>query len=166
MSIRNWLNQNPAVSTGIAGVVLVLCLGLVYMQLGGGGGRPDQSYYVDLNTNEIFTGEFQGREPEPIEAPSGPTDDGQPAGVTAYIHACGSCGDYTGKTVEEVNNMEDSEVTYLMRFVASEPGARPQVQMRQPNSDEWLGLAAASAQRLPQPNLECGENKEALNCNP
>jgi len=43
----------------------------------------ENDWYYDLNTGKLFIAEA-GLEP-PIQAPSGPTPDGKPAGVRAYV---------------------------------------------------------------------------------
>ncbi|MEO0588713.1 MAG: hypothetical protein AAF078_13870 [Planctomycetota bacterium] len=87
MSVRAFLNNNPAVMTIGTIVVLLICLAVIYNNLRGNGGRSPanvDAYFYDEGTGEIFTA--SAREYAPIDAPSGPG-----AGVRAVIYGCGSC---------------------------------------------------------------------------
>lgn len=91
MSLRSYMNNNPAIVTVAAIVVLLICLGLIYRSLAGGGGTAQtiDVWYYDLNTGDLFV-ESSDSQP-PIEAPSGPFE-GHPAGVRAYVFACEESG--------------------------------------------------------------------------
>ena len=85
MNIREYLNNNPAVVTIAAVVLLIVCLGFIVRQLlPGGSGGPVDVWFYDLGNQQIFV-ESSDKYP-PIEAASGPNN-----GVRAYIFACGSC---------------------------------------------------------------------------
>lgn len=98
MSARNYLNNNPAVVTIIAIVVLLVCLAVIWSQLGGGRGYSPitEIYFYDLNTGELFIAEATAV--APIEAPSGDFN-GLPAGVRAHVYACDDCGDESDREV-------------------------------------------------------------------
>lgn len=84
MSMREWLNNNSTMVTGVTVVVLVVALGFVYLQQRGPSYTgPSEVYYWDLEREEPFS-HAVGAVP-PIEAPSG----GQ--GVRAHIFTCGEC---------------------------------------------------------------------------
>ena len=87
LAAREWANENPAFVMAITGAS-VLLLVVVIVWLAG----PEhvlevteykKEWYYDLNTGELFAAQ-KGLTP-PIEAPSGPLTDGQPAGVRAYV---------------------------------------------------------------------------------
>ena len=89
MKARDWINNNSAVVTVGAVVVLVLALGfIIYQNSGSMTPRVVDMYYYDMNTGEIFLG--QSDQVPPIDAPSGLAD-GQPAGLRAYVFSCGEC---------------------------------------------------------------------------
>ena len=173
MSIRNTLNENPAITTVVAILVLVVCLGLViwWMTGSGGGGRiSDQSYYFDLNTGEVFTAKTAS---SPIEAPSGRTDAGDPAGVAAQIFACDGCqASYAGMTPEEI---EDSGATlaFLERTVNKpelrdvEEGVTGQVtEVTRPDEIQWVNVSSPAGQRLVNRGLDCPNGETAEPCYP
>lgn len=92
MKIRDTMNNNSAVVTIVAVVILVLSLGFIIMNSNKKGPRRVvELYYYDMNTGELFVGPSD--QYAPIDAPSGPTADGQPAGVRAYVFSCGDCSD-------------------------------------------------------------------------
>ena len=111
MNVREWMNNNSALVTIIAVVVLVICLGLIFLQMGGPGrARITEQYYYDLNTGKLFAAEATAT--PPIDAPSGPFNDA-PGGVKAYVYACESCpGGLTGMTAEQVRQ-EGATIAYL-----------------------------------------------------
>jgi hypothetical protein len=86
--LRTWINEYPRVTASIAAASGMLLLAVLMWVLLPGGGPPqtvtiEKEWYYDLNTGELFIAS-KGREP-PIPAPSGPTPDGKPAGVRAYV---------------------------------------------------------------------------------
>jgi len=86
---REWINGNPqfVVSAALISGIVLLTIGMWLL-------IPDkpapvqtieEEWFYDLNTGKLFTAE-KGLTP-PIEAPSGPQPDGEPAGVRAYVLA-------------------------------------------------------------------------------
>lgn len=86
---REWINGNPqfVVSAALISGIVLLTIGMWLL-------IPDKpapvqtiekEWFYDLNTGRLFTAE-KGLTP-PIEAPSGPQPDGEPAGVRAYVLA-------------------------------------------------------------------------------
>lgn len=84
---REWINGRPefAVSAALISGIVLLTIGMWLL-------IPDKpppvrtiekEWFYDLNTGKLFTAEI-GLTP-PIEAPSGPQGDGEPAGVRAYV---------------------------------------------------------------------------------
>lgn len=99
MKIRDWANQNSAVVTIGAVVLLLVALGAIVFQM-----RPRtyarvvSVYYYDLNTGKTFVGPSDKM--PPIPAPSGPLEGmGGDAGVRAYVFACGDCSDESKRFV-------------------------------------------------------------------
>ncbi|MHC4694699.1 MAG: hypothetical protein ACYS67_18320 [Planctomycetota bacterium] len=88
LGVREWLNrQNPKVIITIT-VVTVLLLITTVIGLLSSGEAPKvkefkKGWFYDLNTGQLFVAKSQLI--PPIEAPSGPRENGEPAGVKAYV---------------------------------------------------------------------------------
>jgi len=87
LALRRWINDNPKIVIAITTVSACVLLAVVIMLL-----WPEKTvtielgekeWFYDLNTGKLFTAK-KGLTP-PIEAPSGPLPNGQPAGVRAYV---------------------------------------------------------------------------------
>jgi hypothetical protein len=119
MGLRAKLNDNPVVSVVAATALLLVCISVVLLQFGEEGASFKERYFYDVNTGKIFID--SGR--APIKAPSGPTDDGEPAGMRATIYACGECrGSYAGMTRQAIEQA-DATLAYVERYVKAEAGA-------------------------------------------
>ncbi len=100
MKLRDWMNNNSAVVTVGAVVVLILSLGYIVWSSRGRsyGPRVIDVYFYDLNTNQLFTAKSD--QIPPIETASGPVPgSGAPAGVRAYVFACNDCSDENDRFV-------------------------------------------------------------------
>lgn len=93
LDLRQWLNENTAITTIAAVVLLMIALGVMLMTLTGGGGGarfepPTQKYFYDLNTGELFAVPMDELPPiergAPYALPNGQTI---PAGVEAVVFA-------------------------------------------------------------------------------
>ena len=125
---RKWINDNPA-SVMIITAASVLLLLVVIVWLSWPEHVPEvveykKEWFYDLNTEELFTAE-KGLTP-PIEAPSGPLANGEPAGVRAYVLTY----------VDEPNEAERF-IAFLeiaapedANDVSGKPGLRPKPAMR------------------------------------
>ncbi|MEX0744702.1 MAG: hypothetical protein WD118_03795 [Phycisphaeraceae bacterium] len=113
MSIRDTLNNNSAVVTIAAVVILCVALAvIIWNSTGGPSFQPRDIYFVDLNTDEIFVAKSD--QYPPIAAPS--DTDGQTSGVGVRIYACGECPtDLEGRSVRDLGG-EDVWVAYLERW--------------------------------------------------
>src|SRR3989339_545505 len=85
---REWLNERKTFSTIIiiglfAVVVLISYLSLSAQDEELKAVVANKSWFYDLNTGKLFT--VNAGQLPPLEAPSGPLSDGQPAGVKAYV---------------------------------------------------------------------------------
>jgi hypothetical protein len=87
LSVRKWLNRNPRIIISITvGSVLVLLVvaGLTLPKKTAVETREyKKAWFYDLNTDELFVA--RGDKVAPIEVPSGPLPNGEPAGVRAYV---------------------------------------------------------------------------------
>ena len=113
MSVRGWMNDNPAVATIIAVVALAVAIIVVFWT--GSRGTPHgpaDVYFVDQNTGNIFVGTSNER--APIRAPSdGP---GQASGLRVHIYSCDECPrDLRGRNIDEMTG-PDLYVAYLERY--------------------------------------------------
>jgi hypothetical protein len=100
MKLRDWMNNNSAVVTIGAVVLLIGALAAIIFQMkpSGYGPRVIDVYYFDLNTQKLFTAKSD--QIPPIETPSGPVPGiGAPAGVRAYVFACNDCGNESDRFV-------------------------------------------------------------------
>ncbi|HEV57381.1 MAG TPA: hypothetical protein ENN87_07770 [Phycisphaerales bacterium] len=99
--VRQWVNQHPRLVVGMATVsTLLLLIVVVSMLIGGESAEPvtsDQAWFYDLNTGKLFA--VSASKVPPVATPSGPTPDGAPAGVRAYVVTYGSGGDRSEPTV-------------------------------------------------------------------
>jgi hypothetical protein len=104
MSVREYLNNNSAVATILAVVVLVVALGIIVWSNKGPGGGDFQVYFYDLNTQTISA--QSPRLPSPYDVGGGTTEyfDGtHGSGVRATIYVCGEADDISpGMSREEI----------------------------------------------------------------
>jgi len=87
VNVREWINSHPRIIIGITTIsMLVLFVIVIYMLI------PERTiqveeygkeWFYDLNTGELFAAKSDLI--PPIEAPSGPLSNGEPAGVRAYV---------------------------------------------------------------------------------
>ena len=85
--LREWINRNPKAMVAIVGVCFLMLV-LALIKISCRPRRPEvkpatKAWFYDLNTSELFAdkADLDG----PIDAPSGPLADGEPAGVRAYV---------------------------------------------------------------------------------
>lgn len=119
-NIREWLNRNPAIAGMIA--VAVVVVAVIVVTLSSRGPTPlygALSYYYDLNTATLLV-DRAGRE-TPFETESGPTADGDPAGVRAIVFSCGDCHE------------EDERFPAYLR----KSGPEGQTLIRRPDDARW-----------------------------
>ena len=88
LGARGWLNrQNPKIIISITVVTVLVLLTTVIGLLSSGEAPKVKEYkkgwFYDLNTSKLFVA--KSKLTPPIEAPSGPLENGKPAGVKAYV---------------------------------------------------------------------------------
>jgi hypothetical protein len=79
--------EKKTIGSIILAIVLIVAAIYIYTNFGGQENRPGDNrlgYYFDTNTKELFVRDGTLR--PPIEAPSGPDENGNPAGVRAYVY--------------------------------------------------------------------------------
>ena len=89
LHVKDAINENPRTVMGVT-VFSVLLLALVLLLVGREPpGRRykagKQAWFYDLNTGELFVD--SSKQTGPIEAPSGPLFDGEPAGLKAHVYS-------------------------------------------------------------------------------
>lgn len=87
LAIREWLSRSPKLVIGVSTVSFVVLVGvLIWLSLLEKVvvvENYEKDWYYDLKHRRLFV-ERKGQIP-PIEAPSGPLANGEPAGVRAYV---------------------------------------------------------------------------------
>lgn len=166
MSAREFFNNNPAVVTGGAVLVLVICLTLISCQLFGLGGNSasgDKVVYYDLSTDKIML-------LKAVDRPASPLADNATA-FRATIHACGECGKIKdGMTQQEI---EDAGmfVAYLMEIPTREdmqmgPGGMMGIQYLSLENREWYPEQTPEGQQVMVNAFNCPDGSRAVICKP
>jgi hypothetical protein len=178
--MRQWLNENPAVVTIGAIVLMVLAfLGILYqMGVFGGGDRTDRAYYFDRNTERMVVGDTDAT--PPIDTGSGEYN-GEPAGVRVTIFACGSCSNFKGMTMQEVAD-NGGYVAYLTKYPLemkrelesenTDITRMPQMQRQfttpdlwqAEGEDAWIGSQDQRARRHQSRRPDCGQDTRPKLC--
>jgi hypothetical protein len=159
VNIRQWLNNHQAISTTL--VLVVLITSLIFLgSFFTADSTPDYSvYYFDLNKRVVFEGRT-GR--APVEAPSGPTDDGEPAGVKAFIYACGQCkGSYAGMAPNDIRNSADGA---LLAYVQKAHEGFPM--FSSPEEIQWVHFNSSKGDALAARRPDCSNGQQARRCHP
>lgn len=120
MNIREYLNNNSAVATIVAVVILVVSLGIIVWSNKGGSRAAVDVYFYDLNTNQLIV--QQAGVIAPVDTGSGTAEygDGEtgPAGVMATVYACDDCSAIKeGMSVEEIA-AAGGRLAYFSRYSA------------------------------------------------
>jgi hypothetical protein len=166
MSAREFFNNNPAVVTGGAVLVLVICLTLISCQLfglGGGGASDQKVVYYDLSTDKLMLLNATDR-------PASPLEDNANA-FRAMIHACGECGKIKdGMSQQE---LEDAGmfVAYLMEIPTREdmqmgPGGMMGIQYLTLETREWYPEQSQEGQAIMVNAFTCPDGSRAVICQP
>jgi hypothetical protein len=87
LTIRDWLRRSPVIILSLSVLLVIGVIGfLVYLTLPEKVEQVDTSekeWFYDLKHRGLFVA--KGGQLPPIEAPSGPLANGEPAGVRAYV---------------------------------------------------------------------------------
>ena len=159
MNVREWLNQNSALATVVAVIILILALGAIVWQNKPRNMKvPKYQWYYDTGTGKLFPEAFG--QLAPIKAPSGEE------GVTAFAFWCDGCENepevlYLTRYTEESKAMM-LEQREQMRKQAEKAGKKPgNVPMMDPMMMRMGGMEAASVEDptdwLPVGSLEANE---------
>lgn len=168
----------------IAGVVMLIAAGLFISQtlMSHQPGVPSGAWYYDLNTNRLFPGPNKAL--SPIQAPSGPMDDGSNAGVRAYVFACSSCeqeGDRVIGYLEKYTPEGREQLLTLREQIDSLPdfdqardlmqkysGIEEQsVRLRRTNDEQWQPrVGDLRSGVIAEIRSRCNENEIVVECQP
>ena len=120
MKSRNWINNNSAMVTIVAVVVLILSLGFIIIS-----SRPTSYtprvydvYYYDLEKKELFVD--KSNKYAPIETPSG-----KQTGARAYVYTCGECSDKNSLFIGYLEVYTKEAKAYLENPTPNPDGAIP-----------------------------------------
>ena len=188
MSIREYLNNNSAVATILAVVLLIVALGVIYWTSSGTSRGPISVYYYDMNTKKLI--EATGETP-PFDTGSGQYtytgNESGPAGVSAAVYSCtDSCDDIEpGMTLDQVQ-AAGGHIAYLSRHsmegkrlleqasaggeVNPEMYDNPEVTAQLyavPGSDTWESdMSEAGEEIRSRYGTECPAGERAQSCLP
>jgi hypothetical protein len=87
LEIRKWLNANPRIVVSITGAAVLLLLITLGLLMSGNPPvkveKSEKGWYYDSNSGKLFTSRMD--KPPPVQAPSVPSVEAQPAAVKAYV---------------------------------------------------------------------------------
>lgn len=178
MSLRDAMNQRPAVTAGVALLLVATAALLVYLFQSSGGrplhGVPEQAYFLDTETGTVFADSFTA------EPPVTPPGKSEATGVRLHMFACGSCEDeskhfkgYLEMSTEEARQarreMDMLERGELQGGGMARGGGLPALQVIVTRGEQvaapeapykWVLRASAEGQRvLAAPLAKCGSEK-------
>lgn len=146
-AIRQLLENNQAVFTLVA---MAMIGGSVYTlqnfmdRHATGRKRVTALWYYDINTGDLFAGPRNLM--APIDAPSGATEDGKPAGAQAHVFACGNCeksnpfigylSRYTEDAKEAIQELMHDQIDNDYMFDL-EMRVRDGFELRAHDGDQW-----------------------------
>lgn len=143
MSLREKLNNNPAVATGGAVIVLLLCLGLIMCTFMGGGGSSVDIVYYDTEAKQLKL----------VKYTRDTTLDSPLAGTETYraqLMTCGECVEVKdGESLDEMK-AKDMHVAYLMRD-NPQPSAEDfmeSMQFREVDGTKWVNADSNAGAEL------------------
>ncbi|MEM1354185.1 MAG: hypothetical protein AAGC44_07705 [Planctomycetota bacterium] len=163
MSLREKLNNNPAVATGGAAVVLVICLLIIWCTFSGGGSGSYEFVYYNSETKTIELIRSSGG--NPIVTPLEGTQTFQ-----AILVTCSECKEVKeGDTVESLKE-KDMYIWYLMRDGDADSAAAEQfmdtMEIRLIDGTDWVNLSTAKGDKLMSSayNSICGSGVVPQRC--
>lgn len=157
MGIRETLNQNPQITTGIAAGVVLIAIGTILWQLVGGSGRPSiptESFYTVDDGQTYVTA--SAMEVPPFQL------DGKEA-VRAHVFECdgttfvGYLEKYTPQAVQAITQATSESATDEQRMMADNFYHTGRL-VKRPGEPRWV--VADSANGMEVVNVRCPGNPE------
>jgi len=168
--MRQYLNQNPKITLGVAIAVIGICLIVLIIRLwpdsaeanGVDGKRPPpQAWFYDRNTKELFPMPIHTT--GPIETGSGPYN-GEPAGVRAHVFACGDCSS-NEQFIAWLEKPSPLEAAQPQDGVVMETDLSPLICT--PGSDRWVRADGEAGKRIiATARAKCPQDAPANYCHP
>lgn len=168
MGIREWMNENSAIVTVGAVVLLVVALTIVVMQgIGGGPATPDQAWFMDTETGEYFAADIE--QIPPIQSP-----EGNPA-VKVHFFSCGACNEeerfvgyyekYTEEAKQAMQQARNAENEEQMPMMMEQ---MMMGQLYSPDGENWFpAMSGPGTQLQAQLSERCqGEDEQLRVCIP
>jgi hypothetical protein len=168
VKLREWANRNPVLTTIGALVLFSFALGVViYQTTGAPSSEVQYRYFYDLNERTIF---IANQQTAPVAAPSGPTGNGEKAGVFAWIYSCGQCrGSYAGQTTKQIRQ-HDAKLVYLERqrreTGQGAPADRDVTMVAPPDAKQWVPIMSAQGNQLTSAFPDCDGDQKLRVCHP
>lgn len=162
MSVRDQLNQRPALSGALVVVILALVVGFILWRQWprATAQRTTMSYFYDLNTKELFA--VPASTIGPIETESGPYQ-GMPAGVRANVYCCGPLvkGAETFIGYLEVPTESVPEDLRPGDVDLSDDSEKNDLLIRRPDGDSWrLSSSPEGQEIMNELRTHCGKGKQ------
>ncbi|XAL99655.1 hypothetical protein OT109_19005 [Phycisphaeraceae bacterium D3-23] len=172
MSAREFFNNNPAIVTGGAVLVLVLCLAAIACSLFGGigpsGSNSVQLIYYDMSSDTI-------KLIPSSERPGSPLADNDQV-FRCFVLACGECGKIKDGMTNEELQAEGMFVSHLQTFPnvdrMMEPGGMgeddTQVLMLADETPLWFSMSSPDGMEIMRAvsNWQCDDGTTAKQCQP
>lgn len=166
MSVREFCNNNPAIITGGAVLVLVLCLSAIACQLFGGGTGPSsdvQLIYYDVSSSSILLVPAKDR-------PASPLADNANAYRTMIL-SCGECGELSDGMSRADIEAAGMTIAYLNKDPDANSTGDPMMDRDMYVSsvdapDNWLSSLSTQGSELMGNVWNCPGGSRAKPCQP
>lgn len=167
MSAREFFNNNPAVVSGAAVLVLVLCLGAISCSLfgwggAGGGSKNVQLVYYDLSNDSLKLVRAQDRLGSPLVGTET---------YLGYVMSCGECGEINEGMTRAELEAGGMYIAYLQTLPESDGMSRElmlegQVEIYDFASEGWYMMNSEQGMLIAQDSRMCEDGSMAESCQP
>ena len=152
MSLREKMNNNPAVATGASVVVLLICLLVIYCTFAGGGANRVDIVYFDVESKTVKLFEYKTGDAPPTSPLAGSET------YRAQLFTCSECKEVTdGMTIDQLK-AQDMFVGYLMRDSpnAAEDPFGETMEVRTVDGTKWIGADTEAGTKLVNQAMAAG----------
>lgn len=186
MNVREFINNNSAAATIVAVVLLLIALGVIIWQNKGIPSRDFQSFYFDLNTQELFVDD--STRVAPFDRGTGAFeyfDGSHGSAVRAIVFTCNDPADiHGGMTLQELE-AAGGYIAYLERQSPGLMAVQTKIEAGEPlteadhnaqydgtiiaaiDGQAWFNLESEPGARLiGEAVSRCGAGQQALVCQP